>query len=242
MPKPSTPFPSTHWVDIHDWKAATTAQRQQLLQRFYLRYRRPLIGFVVASGYTEDAEDIVHEFVMQQIEGRLFDSADPSKGRFRDLLLRALKNFLTSRYRADHAQRRRPAGGFVGLDEYVNLFVSTDSPEHAFEQAWVRSVIDNTLQRLQDDFTDKAQHEHLAIFRARLVDPILHGIARPSVAELANDHHVSEAQASNFILTAKRAFVRHLRAEVMEYASSRKDAAVEIQDIVQFLTHQDTAS
>lgn len=236
MAKPRMPFPSTAWLDIQDWSTATSDQRRRLLERFYLRYRKPLMGFIAASGYVEDAEDIVHEFVMEQIKGRLFNSASMAKGRFRDLLLRALKNYLASRYRAEHALKRHPDGGFVGIDNYIGLIAGSDSPERKFEQDWVRSVIENALVRLQIDFEAKHQDVHLACLRARLVDPILNGLVPLSAAVLATTYGISESQVSNFVVTAKRAFARHLHDEVMEYAASRKEAAVEIQNVLQILT------
>ncbi|NOX51311.1 MAG: hypothetical protein GXP16_12375 [Gammaproteobacteria bacterium] len=241
MVKPKTPFPSTQWLDLKNWRAATSDERRRLLERFYLRYRAPLMGFVAANGYVQDAEDIVQEFVIQQIKGKLFDNASAQKGRFRDLLLRALKNHMASRYRAERARKRHPEGGFAVLDTHGDVATDTDSPERKFEQDWVRSVIDNSMLRLQEEFLSKGQEVHLACLRARLVDPILNGSEVLSVTLLATTYDLTESQISNFVVTAKRALMRHLRNEVMEYADSRKETAIEMQNIVQFLTQPNMA-
>ena len=164
-----------------------------------------------------------------------YDAANPSKGRFRDLLMRSLQNFLASRYRATQAQKRRPSGGFVGLDPYIDRVAGTSTPEGVFAAAWVRSVIENALASLETEFTRKGQNAHLACFRARVVEPILDGVDPPSVKDLARLNGLSESQVSNYIVTCKRAFQRHLEEEVLGFASSRKDAAVELQNITQFL-------
>jgi hypothetical protein len=75
--KPKTGFPSTQWTDIHRWRGASVGERSDLLRKFYERYRRPLALYIGSRGYSSsEADDILHDFVMDHIQGRLFISAD----------------------------------------------------------------------------------------------------------------------------------------------------------------------
>ena len=58
-------------------------------------YWRPVFAFICRQGHSvPDAQDLTQEFFARVVKGRLLQSADRSKGRFRSLLLKALQRFL----------------------------------------------------------------------------------------------------------------------------------------------------
>src|SRR5216117_2399389 len=58
-------------------------------------YWRPVFAFICRQGHSvPDAQDLTQEFFSRVIKGRLMQSADRNKGRFRSLLLKALQRFL----------------------------------------------------------------------------------------------------------------------------------------------------
>src|SRR6266700_981816 len=60
-------------------------------------YWRPVFAFVCRQGHSiPDAQDFTQEFFGRVIKGRLIQSADRSKGRFRSLLMRAISVTRTS--------------------------------------------------------------------------------------------------------------------------------------------------
>ena len=58
-------------------------------------YWRPIFAFICRRGYSsQDAEDFTQDFFVMILEGDWLQNADRSRGRFRSLLLKSLKNFL----------------------------------------------------------------------------------------------------------------------------------------------------
>src|SRR5262249_53226852 len=79
-----------------------SAQRQ-LLMRYYhpvARYLRALVRDA------EAAQELTHEFAIRFLRGD-FRSADPSRGRFRDLLKRALRHLAIDHWRRKRVQKER---------------------------------------------------------------------------------------------------------------------------------------
>ncbi len=236
-------FPPTIWTDITTWQQASVQARKSILDRFYKRYKLPLICFLKAKKYQADEiEDIFHDFILEHIEGRLFIHADPQKGRFRNLLLASLKNFIISRKRADYAEKRRPEGGFFYIDNEIteglhlkDLLKGGQTPEEIYEKAWLLALLNNVLDRLRQEFYIKGQQAHYILFERRIIHPIMHGTLKPSVQEVASELGLSPSEASNCIVTAKRAYQRHLRDEINEYVSTDKEVAEEINDLFHFL-------
>jgi hypothetical protein len=236
-------FPPTMWTDIAKWKGASAQDRNAILHRFYNQYKLPLICFLKYNGYhVAEIDDILHDFIINHIEGKIFISANPSKGRFRNLLLTSLKHFLISRKRADCAEKRRPEGGFSYIDEEVtdglqlkDLLEGGWTPEEIYERAWLLSLLNNVLDRLRCEYCAKGQDAHYILFERRVIQPIVHGMEKPSVQVLALELGLSASEASNCIVTAKRAYQRHLRDEIFEYVSSDKEVTEEINDLFHFL-------
>ena len=70
-------------------------------------YWRPAFAFICRQGHSvPDAQDLTQEFFGRVIKGRLIQSADRNKGRFRSLLLKALQRFLHDEVDKRHAHKR----------------------------------------------------------------------------------------------------------------------------------------
>jgi DNA-directed RNA polymerase specialized sigma24 family protein len=243
MNKKNIGFPSTMWTDIAMWKNASKKVRESLLHRFYQRYRLPLLIFLRRIGCSPtETDDVLHDFILSHIKGRIFISADVTKGRFRNLLLTSLKHFLASHKRAQNAEKRIPEGGFAFLDEEMadglplkSLLQDRRTPDEIYERAWLLALLNNVIERLHNEYAEKGQEIHYTLFERRVIHPIIYGLHQPSVIELAIELGLSPAKASNCIVTAKRAFKRHLRNEILEYVSTEKEVSEEISDLMYFL-------
>src|SRR5205807_7340342 len=67
-------------------------------------YWRPIFAYICRRGYsTQDGEDLTQDFFTSLLQGPLLQRADPERGRFRSLLLKALQDFL------GHATEKRDA-------------------------------------------------------------------------------------------------------------------------------------
>ena len=237
-------FPATHWSRLAALHAATPADRDAILNNLICRYWKPVNCYLRRAGSTEeDAKDLVQEFFATCLARELFARADPARGRFRSFLLGALEHFLANVRRAAHAQKRRPPGGLVSLDELAvgdssrPGFQPTapDTPAAVFHRAWVANLTLRVLRRLEQECQTTDKQPHYELFRQRLVLPALEGVEPPALRDLAGQFGLTEKQAANCLLTARRAFQRLLREEIRTYAGSEEEVDAEIRDLFRFL-------
>ena len=125
-------------------------------------YWRPVFAFICRQGHSiPDAQDFTQEFFGRVIKGRLIQSADRSKGRFRSLLLKALQRFLHDEGDKRHAHKRGGDLSFVSWDDWMteaptHLSIPEQesnewSPERIFDVRWAATVVERALRRLGDE-------------------------------------------------------------------------------------------
>ena len=235
-------FPTTHWSQLAVVRDSPTREHQDVLNLLIQRYWKPMYCYVRHRGYgNEDAKDLVQEFFTLWLVKRLFGRADPKRGRFRTYLLSSLKNFLSNARRAAHAQRRRPPGGFVSIhklatDEGVAFEpVERETPEAVFNRTWATELVLRVLRLLEEECRATDKEAHYDLFRQRIINPALNGAQPPTLRELAQALGLTEKQAANRLVTARRAYQRLLREEIRIYASSEEDLAMEVRDLFHFL-------
>ena len=130
-------------------KPETVAELRRLLVLRYASAVRRYVGAMVQDH--DDADELAQDVIMRLMRGD-FAGADPSKGRFRDLLKTAIRNMVRNHW--DRSNRRKTSD--------LNLDVVLDS-NAAFEQdqewtsTWQRSVLDHTWARMQAEDQQLAQ-------------------------------------------------------------------------------------
>lgn len=236
-------FPSTQWNILGTLRTCTVDTRNEHLNFLIERYWKPLYYYVRGRGYSnEEAQDIVQEFFSACLMRELFGQADPKRGRFRTFLLSCLENFLKNLHRAVHAQRRRPAGGIISLEDLVSkedmAFEPPDkeNPEAIFHRTWAVELVLHVLKQLENECNSTGKQKHYEIFRQRIIGPVLEGSEPPALAELSSRMGLTEKQAANFLLTARRAYQRLLRDEIGRFAGSEEEVAEEIQHVFRVLS------
>jgi RNA polymerase sigma factor (sigma-70 family) len=125
-------------------------------------YWRPIFAFICRRGYSvPDAQDLTQDFLLMVLEGDLLKRADPSRGRFRSLLLKALQNFLTDDTIRKRARKRGGDMKFVSWDEWMaeapsNLAISAHEAkswpaEKIFDVRWAATAVEHALRRLGEE-------------------------------------------------------------------------------------------
>lgn len=177
-------------------------------------------------------EDLVQGFVAAKIvEQNILTRADRSRGRFRTFLLSAFQNYVRDELRKARAARRMPAGGPpLPLEEADGVRSEDADMERQLHRAWLRQIVARAVQGMEEECAAHDRHDVWAIFRNRLLDPMLDGDAPEPydllVARLRLD---SPSQASNLLITAKRMFNRHLRSVVSDTVADPAQVEDEIQ-------------
>jgi DNA-directed RNA polymerase specialized sigma24 family protein len=239
---PDGAFPATHWSQFAALRSGVGAERTAVLNFLIQRYWKPVYCYLRRSGCgEEEAKDLVQDFFVFCLQRDFFDQADPARGRFRSFLLGSLQHFLANARRAAHAQKRRPEQGFVPLRDPGTAssvgFEPADrtTPEGVFHHAWVADLIQRVLGRLEKECQATDKQAHYEILRLRLVLPALEGAEPPPLRDLAQRLGLSEKQAANCLLTARRAFQRLLQEEIRGYARNEDEVAAEVCDLFRFL-------
>jgi RNA polymerase sigma-70 factor (ECF subfamily) len=157
-------FITTRWSIVLSCSDSATDQEkaQAALAELCKIYWRPVFAFICRQGRSvPDAQDLTQEFFAKVIKGRLLQSADRSRGRFRSLLRTALQRFLHDEGDKRHAHKRGGDLRFVSWDDWMTEAPShlsipeheSDnwSPERIFDVRWAATVVERALRRLGDE-------------------------------------------------------------------------------------------
>ncbi len=148
-------FQTTRWSVVLDARKEPV-QARRALESLCRTYRPPVYAYICGHHFAaESAEDLTQAFFARFIEQGLCLKADPERGRFRTLLLTALKRFLDDTLDREKTVKRGGRAQVRSLDSFDDSasmnsgFVDRDSPEYAFHRAWVRTVVQAALQKLR---------------------------------------------------------------------------------------------
>ncbi|MBN2314849.1 MAG: sigma-70 family RNA polymerase sigma factor [Sedimentisphaerales bacterium] len=234
-------FLTTHWSLIDEVQKRPDEDRA-LIGLLLERYWKPVYCYLRRKGYdNEQAKDLTqgffHEIVLNL---NLFGRADPSKGRFRTLLLYALNQYLLNEKRRETAQKTIPKDKLVSLDAIeppvVPRRIIGSSPEDSYNYAWVSALLDQVLLKVKRTCREQGLETHWSIFSERVVEPMLNSTAPPSLAEICEKYSIeSEKKASNMIVTIKRRFHAALKQYIRSTVTSEGEMSDELKEIMQFL-------
>ena len=178
-------FEPTRWSLVLRARGGDEAQRRVALEALCSAYWYPLYAFLRRSGRgVEDAEDLVQDFFARLLDGSLLERADQGRGKFRTLLLAAVKNLDSDARKAERTQKRGGLAKVVALDSVLaeeRWLVDSSresAPEVAFDRAWAAAILERAGLRL------RAEHagEKAALF-AELA-PRLTGSGEDGLAEI----------------------------------------------------------
>jgi len=212
-----------------------TSEQREVLDCLLERYWKPVYAYVCQQGYSEQAADLTQGFFVHWCEKDLFGRADQARGRFRDYLKKCLSNFLKDAYR--RRQAAAPPVGIVSIDQLMPedgvAFepAENETPEAIFDRMWVREVLLRVWNMLQEEFAASGMQIHSELFRRRVLDPILNDDDLPPMQELADEFNLPRKDASNRLVTARRAFQRLLREELGIYACTDDELASEMREL-----------
>jgi RNA polymerase sigma factor (sigma-70 family) len=192
---PGSSFLTTRWSVVLAAAGATPAARQAALEDLARAYWYPLYAYARRRGLSsEDSADRVQGLFALLLEREDLARADPARGRFRAFLLTAFQHFLANERERERAQKRGGGRAPIPIDALEaerrlgREPVDTETPELAFERAWVAELLARTLDRL------RAEQERIG--RAALFDRLRPSLSAdddaPRFAEVARALAMSE--------------------------------------------------
>lgn len=222
-------FEPTRWSLVLRSCAEESTLRRQALESLCAAYWYPLYAYLRRSGRSvENAQDLTQDFFARLLNGRLLESANPEKGKFRTLLLSALRHLDADAYKAASTQKRGGRAPVVSMDsvtaeERWQIDASRwEAPERTFDRAWANSVLERVGQRLRDEHAgDKAR-----VFSE--LSRRLTGGGDDGLAEIGERLGMTEGAVKMALSRLRRRYADALRAEIAETVGSRGDVQEEL--------------
>jgi RNA polymerase sigma factor (sigma-70 family) len=198
-------------------------------------YWRPVFAFICRRGYSvPDAQDLTQDFFLMVLEGNLLKRADPSRGRFRSLLLKALQNFLVDDTIRKRARKRGGDMKFVSWDEWMaeapsHLAISTKEAEtwpaeKIFDVRWAATAAEHALRQLGEECEARG--------RRRVFDVLSDYLAAErqdvSYQKLSKTLGVPEASVKRLVRELRVRYRDLLRAEVAQTVEKPEDVDEEL--------------
>lgn len=227
-------FPSTSW-ELLSYAArrgdgAATA-RNEFAERYYGAVRAYIAALTHGASQTDDLTQRFFEAVV--LSGTLLARADHDKGRFRQYLKQAIRNFLIGEHRQESRAMVNAvhpdgvSGGWnaIGLD-------ASPSPDDEMMRAWARSLVAMALSQLERVCDEKHQREHFEMFVRRYVDD---PDQPPSWREVGAPFGLDEKTARNRTDTVARQFRSLLRQLIASDLGAGEDIDHELHAVLAVL-------
>jgi RNA polymerase sigma-70 factor (ECF subfamily) len=169
-------FVTTHWSVVLAATRSDTTRAQTALARLCQAYWYPLYAYVRRRGYdAHDAQDLTQEFFARLLAQKWLAQADRERGRFRTFLLSALGHFLTNEWDKARAQKRGGGVEIVPLQldsaetRYGHEPADPVTPEQGYERQWALALLEQVLNRLQQEHEGEGHAELFATLKPCLV-------------------------------------------------------------------------
>src|SRR3954451_6610378 len=233
-------FLTTRWsVVLSCSESATDEEKAQAaLAELCKIYWRPVFAFICRQGQrVPDAQDLTQEFFAKVLKGRLLQSADRNRGRFRSLLRTALQRFLYDEGDKRHAHKRGGDLRFVSWDDWMAEAPShlsipereSDnlSPERIFDVRWAATVVERALRRLGDECEKHGRRRVFDVLSSCLTAE-RQDVSYPTFARILDIH---ETAVKNLVHRLRERYRVLLREEVAETVGGEN----EIDDELRYL-------
>ncbi len=233
-------FNTTRWSMVLSCadSGIESAAARDALSELCKTYWRPIFAYICRRGYsTQDAEDLTQDFFTSLLQGPLLQRADRDRGRFRSLLLKALRDFLGHATEKLHAHKRGDGVKLISWDDWMaeapsQLSISAQalnswSPEQLFDLRWAATVVEQALRRLREECQSR---KRLRLFET-LSLYLTTDRADVSYQNLATALAITEAAVKKQLHNLRRRYRWLIREEVTQTVENPSDVEDEIRHL-----------
>lgn len=230
-------FPTTRWSYVSLLRQARGDHFRDLLEPFLTNYLPALSEFLRLGMRVHDPhvrEDLLQGFIADRmIANSILLKARSERGKFRSFVLACLVNYVKD-HRKSLASRQNALTLSLNSATYA---VTAQDCVHSqvFDVLWAREVTHRALALLREECETSRRLHVWSIFHKRVLEPIETGKPAASFGELANQMRLPQTQAKNYLVTAKRAYKRHLREVIDQYTADRDETNREIENLLHIL-------
>lgn len=159
MAQGSPLFETTLWSEVLlAGRERDTSEGRQALERLCKVYWYPIYAFIRRrSVRPEDAQDLTQGFFEHVLSSNFLERADPDRGRFRNFLLGAVRNYMRNEWDKTISQRRGGWAERVSFDAAMGEHwlsvepTSTNDSTRAFDRSWSLALINHALTLLEEE-------------------------------------------------------------------------------------------
>jgi RNA polymerase sigma-70 factor (ECF subfamily) len=200
---------TTQWNLVFQTRSPTPEQASQAASQLMCRYAGAVQRYLLkAMGNSDVADELNQEFAVRFLRGD-FRRGDPSRGRFRDYVKRALQNLMKDYYR-----RKRPVRSLDSsvaepavLDENLIQF------DRQFLQSWRNDLLDRAWEAIKEREKETGQPYH-TVLRMRVEHPDLTSNEWSERLSQVVGHPVTPGGFRQALQRAREQFAKHLLTEV----------------------------
>ena len=226
-------FPQTPWTLLAAATLNGDAAGRHALSSICEVYRPAVLSFLTGKLQDEQlAEDVTQDFFVELIESRLWERADPEKGRFRNFLLGAVMRVLNGEWRRRYAQKRGGGQADASLDEIEELALPSNADQLMFDRAWAERVLEHAMERLEDEWDDEKE---LLVLQRFLP---LQEAEPPAYESAASQLGCSLGAFKSRVLRFRQRFRELVESSVARTVSDPLDAAEELRHLQRVLMHE----
>lgn len=227
-------FLTTHWTVVRDAGDPDSPGYRAALATLCETYWYPLYAYLRRYGCDpHEAEDLTQGFLARMLDKNDFRLADPVRGKFRSFLIGSLRHFAANERK--HAKRLKRGGGAmpVSIDvkdaeqHYAQEAADDLTPEKLFERAWAINVLEQAMDRLQDEWERSGKAAQFDTLKAYLTP----GRESTTYREIAQTLGTTEGAVKVAVHRLRRAYRSQLRAVIAETVSTEDGIEEEIRDL-----------
>jgi RNA polymerase sigma factor (sigma-70 family) len=226
---PQARFLTTAWSVVAQAGSAPQ-DRADAWEHLYKVYYRPVSDFLRLRGQTdEEAEETTQRFFAWLWEKEVVLRADRTRGRFRNFLLTALKQFVLRDIRYQQAAKRCPPRRESSLnDESKDQLLDVVDPQvhsadRQFDRTWAIELLQQALDRLRGEYQRTGQE-----LRFDVLSEFLTGEAKGSCERACEQLGLSSAAVHVAVHRMRKRLGQILREEVRATVPHESDIDDEI--------------
>lgn len=231
-------FATTRWTVVLQAGGPTSEGSTQALEQLCRTYWYPLYSFARRSGVSvHDAEDLTQSFFTFLLQKDVVARANRDRGRFRNFLLTAFKNYHANE-RAHLAAAKRGGGrsiisleGMQAEERYRHEPRNDLSPEKLYDQKWAASLLEQVLQLLRAEYVALGKAAQFDVLRR----VIWGGHQEGGYEALARQVGMSEGAFKVAVHRMRTRFKECLRQEVAQTVATPGEVDDELRHLLSAL-------
>ena len=234
-------FETTEWTLLDELKCSDEARQQRAAEQLANRYWPPAYAWLRQRGVSaEEASECTQSFFHDVVLSRqLFEKADSSRGKLRDLLKIALRHYLIDFHRREkrHSHRSRYDSGSLEFEESWQAKSPAGTPDDAFDRRWALALLEQAIQECQQHFRTKRQSKYWSAFDLWILQPALYGNLPMTRTEIAQQCGFTDPGHVSFAVhTVKRRLIVILEQIIAQTVTDTANSKDEIQLVHAILT------